>query len=141
MPIFSIEPISSTTVATSFEKGSKKDNFIKGRSYYAKRKIRRNGKNIRSKTLPEKNDNVASGYIDYFYGPVILVIYIVAPSSVTLLPVNNVITNPKYWYEMALSTFSAYLFLASAMAIETHNLLNPFKKQLTTDAKLKKTIV
>ena len=66
--------------------------------------------------------------IDGLYGLLALGILIAAPVSVTLLPTNNVVTNPEYWYEITYSNLSVYFFLASASAVELEVLFRDFIK-------------
>ena len=52
------------------------------------------------------NINVNCEFSDAFYGLFVLVIVIIAPISITLVPVSNVLTNPEYWYEILYSSTS-----------------------------------
>ena len=70
-------------------------------------------------------------FSDAFYGLFALVIVIIAPVSVTLVPTRNVLTNPKYWYEILYSSISWSLFLASISAIELKTLLDDNIKKRT----------
>ena len=63
------------------------------------------------------------------YGLLALFIICAAPFSVTLLPVNNVIVNPEYWYEFVYSNLSMLLFSVISVVIELEVFLNPFNKQ------------
>ena len=70
-------------------------------------------------------------FTDAFYGILMLLIVTLAPFSVTLLPVNNVLTNPECWYEILFSTTSLYFFLACSTAIEILFLVDGIVKKGT----------
>ena len=57
-----------------------------------------------------KNDDDLTSF-DGFCGLLALLILIVSPFSITILPVNNSLANPEYWYEIFFSTTSTHLFL------------------------------
>ena len=69
---------------------------------------------------------------EILYGPLTLAILIVSPLSVTLLPVNNVIVDPEYWYENVFSMLSWHFFLAIAVALNMKALLGDCIKKDTT---------
>ena len=70
------------------------------------------------------NNDDDSNLIDGFYGLLALLILILAPLSITLIPVNNILANPEYWYEIILSTISNELFLATAASMELNVVFN-----------------
>ena len=51
------------------------------------------------------------------YGTLTLLILIGAPFSFILIPLHNVFTNQKYWYELAINTLSLHIFCAIAFTI------------------------
>ena len=63
--------------------------------------------------LHQKIDD--SKFADALYGPLVLLIIIASPFSVTLLPMNNVLIQPKYWYELPISTSSLTIFISTAV--------------------------
>ena len=70
-----------------------------------------------------KNDD-KSKLIDSFYGLLALLILILSPFSITLLPVNNSLAHPEYWYEILFSTTSVGLFYSIAGIIEVNAVFN-----------------
>ena len=69
--------------------------------------------------------------INGFYGLLVVAIVIVAPFSATILPVNNVFTNPEYWYEIIISTSSTFLCTACTCAFEVVSLMRGIIKKPT----------
>ena len=74
-----------------------------------------------------KNHHVISS--NGLYGLLTLFILCASPFSVTLLPVNNVMVHPEYWYEFMYSNISLLLFIVITVVTELEVLLNPFNKQ------------
>ena len=74
-----------------------------------------------------KNHHVISS--NGLYGLLALFILCASPFSVTLLPVNNVMVHPEYWYEFMYSNISLLLFIVITVVTELEVLLNPFNKQ------------
>ena len=62
------------------------------------------------------------------YGILTLIILILAPFSITLLPVHNALFEPFYWYELMYSSFSFFLFSTFCVILGVKETLNPFKK-------------
>jgi len=67
-----------------------------------------------------------SKLIDGFYGLLALLILIVSPFSITLLPVNNSLAYPEYWYEIIFSKTLLGLYLAIAGTLESQAVFNGF---------------
>ena len=85
-------------------------------------KARKNNQTRCKQTLAEsfnKNDD-DSKLINGFCGFLVLLILIVSPFSITILPVNNSLANPEYWYEIFFSTTSTHLFLVIAGTVESN---------------------
>ena len=85
-------------------------------------KARKNKQTRCKQTLVEsfnKNDD-NSKLIHGFCGFLVLLILIVSPFSITILPVNNSLANPEYWYEVFFSTTSIQLFLVTAGTLESN---------------------
>ena len=61
-----------------------------------------------------KDDDVQLTHM--FYGPLTLVFLTASSFSITLLPVNNVLLHPEYWYEIFFTTSSQAIFAASLLA-------------------------
>ena len=57
-----------------------------------------------------KDDDVQLTHM--FYGPLTLVFLTTSSFSITLLPVNNVLLHPEYWYEIVFTTTSQAVFSA-----------------------------
>ena len=77
-----------------------------------------------------KQKNVSRySYFDCFYGPLALIINLMASFVITMVPVHNSITNPKYWYEMMFSSASWILFEVTANTICADSIIDPFNKR------------
>ena len=92
-------------------------NHFKGRKKYLKRK-----KYPFVESFKDKNDD--SNFIDGFYGLLTLLLLILAPFSITLIPMNNIFANPEYWYETVFSTISTALFMSIAGSMELNIVFN-----------------
>ena len=61
------------------------------------------------------------------HGILTLIILIFAPFSITLIPMNNALFQPFYWYESMFSTFSFFLFSTLCAFDGVEATLEPFK--------------
>ena len=68
-------------------------------------------------------------YFDCLYGLLALIINLMASFVITMVPVHNSITNPKYWYEMMFSSASWILFEVTANTIAMVSIIDPFNKR------------
>ena len=66
------------------------------------------------KVTLNKDDDIKLTHM--FYGPLTLVFLTASSFSITLLPVNNVLLHPEYWYEIFFTTLSQAIFTASQVA-------------------------
>lgn len=69
-----------------------------------------------------------SKFADALYGPLVLLIIIASPFSVTLLPMNNVLIQPKCWYELPISTISYTVFISTIVVTVKPLLDSDFNK-------------
>ena len=129
--VFTIPPDLIVDKKESIRTCSKRKKLWNGLKKFKLANFHLNGDDIRVE-YPEESANAdKSRLIDGIYGPVALVICISASFTVTLLPAQNVITNPEYWYEIFFSTSSFFFFLATATVIEAEIALNPFNKSIS----------
>ena len=129
--IFTVQPLSTTR---SQEIDTEKS---------IKQKLEHNSDDSKAKQFCHKgwmiqctNESNLDEYVDWkftdgLYGFLTLGIAVISPFSVTLLPVNNVLIYPEYWYEILFSTTSFHLFWACSSAIETSMLLGDIIKKGT----------
>ena len=90
----------------------------------SKTKLRHKRLLLRSIEPLPTNEIADSKFSDCFYGLISLVIMVTASFSVTLLPVNNVLEKPEYWYELIFSTMLNPIYLACATAFAIENTMN-----------------
>ena len=63
-------------------------------------------------------------FTDSLYGILSLLIMTISSFSVTVLPVNNILVNPEYWYEIIISTSFAPFFMACATAFKIKSVVD-----------------
>lgn len=97
-----------------------------------RKNMRMNKKKLmKCKRWSEKIDGVAKvSCADGFYGILALLILTSSAISATLIPVNNILMNPDYWYEIIFSSSSTAFFYACCSTIGAEALLSPFKKKI-----------
>ena len=65
-------------------------------------------------------------FTDSLYGILSLLIMTISSFSVTVLPVNNILVNPEYWYEIIISTSFAPFFMACATAFKIKSVVDEY---------------
>ena len=110
--IFTVQPISTVATKPSVLITDQKAKSIRSLNTCNGQDTSQNRKE-EIEMLPQKIDD--SKFSDALYGPLVLLIIIASPFSVTLLPMNNVLIQPKYWYELPISTISLTVFGSTAV--------------------------
>ena len=121
--IYTVSSAGTASTNESVGKKPKKDGLKYGLKLFRASRYFKKGWKRRSSDM---EDNTGSTYIHGFYGLAVLAILSMAPFSATLLPAENVILKPEYWYELIFSTISCDLFGMSAAVMEMEVALNPF---------------
>lgn len=85
---------------------------------------------LRKSWATEMNDATKTSSIDGFYGILALMILTSSSLSATMIPVNNILINPEYWYEIIFSLASSAFFFACASTIGAEAVLAPFKTKM-----------
>ena len=124
--IFTVEPISFVEIKSSVQRTDRKEKSIRILNICKGKKVHQNRNKEMVLFVPEIDD---SKFIDAFYGPLILLIIIISPFSITLLPMNNVFVQPEYWYELPISTISLTVFTSTAIVTLKPLLDCDFNKQ------------
>ena len=78
----------------------------------------------RSLRALQQNVDMDPKFTDSLYGILSLLIMTLSSFSVTVLPVNNVLMKPEYWYEIIFSTSFAPFFMACATAFKIKSILD-----------------
>ena len=105
--IFTVEPVVIVEIKSSVQWTDRKEKSICTLNNCKGKKFDQNGNKEMVLFEPKKDE---SKVIDAFYGLLVLLIIITSPFSITLLPINNVFVQPKYWYELPISTISLTVF-------------------------------
>ena len=121
-------------LGNSTKKGrkTKRKKFIRNSSYFNTRITHKKGRNYPLTSKMNLEENVDWKSTDGAYGILLQIILIAAPCSIFLIPYNNAITNPKYWYETIFSIISLQLFAAFTFAIEIEALMSDVIKKSST---------
>ena len=101
--IFTLTPVSSVEIKPSVQRTSRKEKSISTLNT-CKGKKAPQSINKDMVLCREKIDD--SKFINGLYGPLVLLIIIASSFSLILFPMNNVFAQPKYWYELPISSIS-----------------------------------
>ena len=85
---------------------------------------------VRSKWLSMLKIGFGRANFGGFYGLLATIVTILASFSVALLPTNNVLVHPQYWYEVIFSTILWFLYKAICTATEVKAMQIPFNKSI-----------
>ena len=110
--IFTVKPLSTVDIEPSVHRTDRKEKAIRTLDSCKGKNVHQNRRKEMVLFVPDNDD---SKFIDAFYGPLVLLIIITSPFSITLLPMNNVFIQPKYWYELPISTISLTGFFSTAL--------------------------
>ena len=122
--IFTVQRSSPIPKQGKGKKNNYNQKFANKRDGSKTKKFHKSGWILQSTNKSNNKEDADCRSTDGVYGLLVLVIVAISPLSITLLPANNVITNPEYWYELSFSTSSFYLFMALASATEMTVLLS-----------------
>ena len=110
--IFTLTPVSTVEIKPSVQRTSRKEKSISTLNT-CKGKKAPQSTNKDMVLCREKIDD--SKFINGLYGPLVLLIIIVASFSLILFPTNNVFAQPKYWYELPISTISVTVVISTSV--------------------------
>lgn len=130
MVIYTVQPISNKYIQEFVEKKISNEESVNGSKGQGTKIIHNKERMMELNKETKTNDNVVVKNIHSLYGPLALLILTSASFSVALIPVHNVITHPKYWYEIIFSSCSSSFFMASCCVIGLETVLNPFNNRI-----------
>ena len=126
MVIYTVQSISNEYIKDSVEKKISNEESVDGSKGPGTKIIQKKERMIRLNKETKTNDYDVVKNVYSLYGPLALLILTSASFGAALIPVHNVITHPKYWYEIIFSSCSSSFFMASCCVIGLETVLNPF---------------
>ena len=109
--IFIVQPLSTVAIEPSVQKTDNEENSIRALNASKRQNAPQNRNQVPVQFVPRMDD---SKIIDAFYGLLVLLIITASPFSLIILPMNNLFTEPRYWYELPISTISVTVFTSAS---------------------------
>ena len=127
--IFTVQEMHEGPIQPKSTTNCKNENLVHHASHQRAKRYIKQDKKLRSMRIMKKSQTYNGSHTDGFYGLLTQFILILSPLSLFLIPYNNAITNPEYWYEIIFSTLSLHFFLASSSAINFEILMGDVIKK------------
>ena len=130
----------NTSHIFTIENSTKASSKLSAVKSIRKKNISRDTRRSRAPIIPQRkrssgktnlsvSNNDDSKFIHCFYGILAQIILIASPSFMILIPVNNLLANPSYWYEIIFTTTPFALFASTAWTLLVISVLDdPFNK-------------
>ena len=112
--IFTVQPVSNVDIKPSVTRADRTKKSIRTLNTCKGQKATQNRKKEIVLFVPNTDD---VRFIDAVYGPLVLFIITASSFSLTLLPMNNVFVQPKYWYELPISSTSLTVFISISTVV------------------------
>ena len=110
--IFIVQPLSTVAIEPSVQKTDNEENSIRALNASKRQNAPQNRNQVPVQFVPRMDD---SKIIDAFYGLLVLLIITASPFSLIILPMNNLFTEPRYWYELPISTISVTVVISTSV--------------------------